>query len=885
MVPPVKPSIVTECEDPAPPPSETEYRFASFLSWYHELRAKRIGIYGTGINARLILESTLFDAAQAILIDDGNAGAELCGKTSVTLEDALQQGIELVVIAAKTRSAQAVFRRISNQCRQCGVSVHDMYGNDLFVISNAFENACSQTLCEQLKELEASDIVAVDIESILSCTASVNVSFALRTGLTVGDCLPRALEHLSAMGKAIVLLSSDTTLSKKDALRSIERISFAQEPRLLLASELGLVAENGLLRILYGLFPNANIVHIARISAESYLAAFLPLIYRRPVVLTGLLPVCPNPCMEVMSGSSEEDGDLAEELLSSCIDSVSQNVEQLCGAQSAPIACIVAQLVIGYVTWLVHMLSENHGFAEVLFASRDAFLVKRVYDIFRQTNPKKLLPPSRYFYTSRKASAEACSGGSDGYAARARYFEYLSSSDLLPGKTYAFCEFVGAGTCQSQLEQFVPFELCGFYFGSRVGDILSRSVRCNCYFDERKERFLSRYLTLEPYFSSSEPSLAGFSEDGRPSCAKELRSSDEIEELERIQDAVCTVAESYFSKWYREGDVINPASLDSRMAELDRCDTSLMELFNDIDGRKLSKNIAENDAAAVRQMKEDLKAKAACAESETNLEHMHRLLLNLLQVFDKLCVDLGLTYIATHGTLLGAVRNGGLIPWDDDIDLAMPRADYDRLIGAVRDGALSIPYYLQTPENDPMNFYGGYAKLRDVSEEAKQFESGWRNPREGIHIDILPLDNCPVEERERMRRRRAVRLWQKLLFAKSNKNDLRFFLDMNPRLVSPIFLLSDCLTHEYLCRRFHAACTAEKPTGLLAIFAGNLRERFDASVFRSDDIEHISRIPFETTEIPVPRNAEEWLERYYGSNWRTALPDDTHSSPFDADNL
>ena len=73
--------------------------------------------------------------------------------------------------------------------------------------------------------------------------------------------------------------------------------------------------------------------------------------------------------------------------------------------------------------------------------------------------------------------------------------------------------------------------------------------------------------------------------------------------------------------------------------------------------------------------------------------------LRLLAQLDAVCRRYGLAYFAGGGTMLGAVRHGGFIPWDDDIDLFMLRRDYDRLL-ALGGAAFSPPYFLQTAYND-----------------------------------------------------------------------------------------------------------------------------------------------------------------------------------------
>ena len=66
--------------------------------------------------------------------------------------------------------------------------------------------------------------------------------------------------------------------------------------------------------------------------------------------------------------------------------------------------------------------------------------------------------------------------------------------------------------------------------------------------------------------------------------------------------------------------------------------------------------------------------------TEDSLQQCQREALEILLEFQRVCTKLGLKYYLTAGTLLGAVRHKGFIPWDDDIDVVMPREDYDRLV-------------------------------------------------------------------------------------------------------------------------------------------------------------------------------------------------------------
>jgi len=111
--------------------------------------------------------------------------------------------------------------------------------------------------------------------------------------------------------------------------------------------------------------------------------------------------------------------------------------------------------------------------------------------------------------------------------------------------------------------------------------------------------------------------------------------------------------------------------------------------------------------------------------------------LDLLKKFDSVCQRHGLCYFAFVGTLLGAIRHDGFIPWDDDIDLAMPRDDYEKMLALGKE--FEYPYFLQTPWSDK-DYYYSFAKLRNslTSFVSKNFL--YADFNQGIHLDFHPID-------------------------------------------------------------------------------------------------------------------------------------------------
>lgn len=112
--------------------------------------------------------------------------------------------------------------------------------------------------------------------------------------------------------------------------------------------------------------------------------------------------------------------------------------------------------------------------------------------------------------------------------------------------------------------------------------------------------------------------------------------------------------------------------------------------------------------------------------------------LDLLIKFDEVCKKYDLTYWADGGTLLGAVRHNGFIPWDDDVDVIMPRKDYEKLLSVAKD-EFNGRYYLVTPQTEN-NYYYSFAKLMNLNTTClyKAFEhAGFV---QGVFLDVFILD-------------------------------------------------------------------------------------------------------------------------------------------------
>lgn len=141
----------------------------------------------------------------------------------------------------------------------------------------------------------------------------------------------------------------------------------------------------------------------------------------------------------------------------------------------------------------------------------------------------------------------------------------------------------------------------------------------------------------------------------------------------------------------------------------------------------------------IKQLIEE-KLTAALKEKEQSDKKLRKLQLTELEILmelDRVCRKHNLRYYIVGGTLIGAARTGGFIPWDDDIDVSMPREDFDKLISLKEE--FSSDFFLQTHKTEKQCYFF-YAKLRKNGTYFGEDKFEHTGIHKGIFMDIFPLD-------------------------------------------------------------------------------------------------------------------------------------------------
>ncbi|MCI2068511.1 MAG: LicD family protein [Bacilli bacterium] len=242
-------------------------------------------------------------------------------------------------------------------------------------------------------------------------------------------------------------------------------------------------------------------------------------------------------------------------------------------------------------------------------------------------------------------------------------------------------------------------------------------------------------------------------------------------------------------------------------------------------------------------------------------------LLKLIGFFDSICKQYNLIYFMMGGTLLGAVRHKGFIPWDDDADFGMKFNDYFALKQLILSGTIKSEEYgfslLENGAEYCMPFLKIFSKRCNIIEEGKE------GIQQGLFIDVFPVSFCGNTKKEALKNRSKYRL----LYSLSNRKNYHVCC-ANPIRNLILETMSRCISKKQLANKIDAFYKKmnKKETNFSCDFDGN-----EKGIVESGLLNDLSSFTFENLKLPGFSHFDEYLKDIFGEYLILPPEKDRHS--------
>lgn len=254
---------------------------------------------------------------------------------------------------------------------------------------------------------------------------------------------------------------------------------------------------------------------------------------------------------------------------------------------------------------------------------------------------------------------------------------------------------------------------------------------------------------------------------------------------------------------------------------------------------------------------------------------IQRKLLNMLEWFHEYCIANNIRYYAAGGTAIGALRHNGFIPWDDDIDLVVPRKDYNRLISGFNK---QIDHYiLESPYSGNNDYLYSYAKLYDTNTTLTEKT---RYPcRRGVYIDVFPLDGIGMTEQEALAAFHQVDKKNMFLMTRTCviRKDRSWY--KNAAIIVSRLIPSFIVNNKKLS--IDVDKLANSVDNVDSEYVANLMGAYrNKEIVKREFFGKPTLYKFENIEIFCPEKYDEYLTQIYGS-WKELPPEEKRYTKHD----
>lgn len=254
--------------------------------------------------------------------------------------------------------------------------------------------------------------------------------------------------------------------------------------------------------------------------------------------------------------------------------------------------------------------------------------------------------------------------------------------------------------------------------------------------------------------------------------------------------------------------------------------------------------------------------------TDDRLRQLHRVMLMMLKDFSKICEENNITWFVAYGAAIGALRHKGFIPWDDDIDICMPRPDLDKLTEIVQRDH-SDKYEMLSSQIDPRYPMATFRMMLKGTEFRDSALATMDCPS-GIFLDLFAMDN--LADDEEAYKRQAWDAWfnNKLAIVKGIENpyiagnDARAkILRTGTNVMRGILKLPGLRHIDFNKRALYAMTRYKDDFSTKRVGYVCDTNRFSCTYLR-DDLYPVRMVPFEDTMIPIAKNTEKLLYEFYG---------------------
>lgn len=246
--------------------------------------------------------------------------------------------------------------------------------------------------------------------------------------------------------------------------------------------------------------------------------------------------------------------------------------------------------------------------------------------------------------------------------------------------------------------------------------------------------------------------------------------------------------------------------------------------------------------------------------------------LDLLEQFKSVCKKYGLRYYAAGGTLIGAARHNGFVPWDDDLDVQMMWDDYKKLMEIAPD-EFKYPYFLQSYENDVYSEVSNNRLRRSDTTGITKWEFDnikSKDHNRGIFIDIFPLFPAPSSEAEIAERKAYImQLWRAIRGWNAVQNLNGGYSTVYEEYIDDFRKLNEKYTIEQIKSMYIEACY-DVPGDSDIIAETSFKTYNEKFMWKKEWFADTIELPFENTTISCPAMYDEVLKQQFG-DWRTPV--------------